>query len=238
MRIFMDYIVLGKHCHLEERSTGQDILNPFLFYSLPYAHQAASFLGNKHGCPEGEEEIITNGASSKKRKLAMVSVDHPMFLWKNLESYREMVARFICSEKKTIGVADGVGGWCKTYAGESARHFMSIAETAVVFVEGSSTACILTIDQDNGLTTVNMGDGGFMLIRNGGDVYKSSIQQYSFNYPYQLQDHDRVEPLVAHSVSVQVMTPPVEVGEVIGAGTDGLFDSLHPRQLEELVKTD
>jgi protein phosphatase PTC7 len=36
---------------------------------------------------------------------------------------------------------------------------------------------------------------------------------------------------------VQVTTLPVEAGDVIVAGTDGLFDNLYPRQIEELVRT-
>ncbi|XP_061970981.1 probable protein phosphatase 2C 80 [Populus nigra] len=96
-----------------------------------------------------------------------------------------------------------------------------------------STACILTLDQDEGLTTVNMGDSGFLVIRKDGDVYKSPIQQYSFNYPYQLQDNDRSRT----PSGAQVTTLPVEAGDVIVAGTDGLFDNLYPRQIEELVRT-
>ena len=36
------------------------------------------------------------------------------------------------------------------------------------------------------LNVVNVGDSGFMLFRNGNMIYKSSIQQYFFNCPYQL----------------------------------------------------
>lgn len=35
---------------------------------------------------------------------------------------------------------------------------------------------------------------------------------------------------------MQVTTLPVEAGDVIVAGTDGLFDNLYPRQIEELVR--
>lgn len=36
------------------------------------------------------------------------------------------------------------------------------------------------------LHAVNMGDSGFMLIRQGVAIYKSPIQQHYFNCPYQL----------------------------------------------------
>lgn len=49
-------------------------------------------------------------------------------------------AHFICAEKKTVGVADGVGGWSKhgIDAGEYARQLMSNAEYAVVNGEPNS----------------------------------------------------------------------------------------------------
>lgn len=76
-------------------------------------------------------------------------------------------AHFICAEKQTVGVADGVGGWSKSGvdAGQYARGLMANCVKAIenveksevdprwvldeayrnTNVEGSSTACILTL---------------------------------------------------------------------------------------------
>lgn len=77
-------------------------------------------------------------------------------------------AHFMCIEEKTIGVADGVGGWAKTGvdAGEYSRELMTNSTIAVLNqpkgavdpkqvlneaysntkARGSSTACIITLN--------------------------------------------------------------------------------------------
>nr|XP_023913253.1 probable protein phosphatase 2C 55 [Quercus suber] len=116
-------------------------------------------------------------------------------------------AYFICREKQTIGVADGVGGWAKLGVdpGEYARQLMINSLKAILmepegkinlkrvlnqaFLDsnaiGSSTACIINL-KDHCLHVANVGDSGFMLIRKRGGIYKSEIQQRSFNHPFQL----------------------------------------------------
>ncbi|WMV47396.1 hypothetical protein MTR67_040781 [Solanum verrucosum] len=51
--------------------------------------------------------------------------------------------------------------------------------------KGSSTACIVALIE-GGLYAVNLGDSGFMLVRNGCAVFKSPSQQHGFNFPNQL----------------------------------------------------
>ncbi|KAL3818270.1 hypothetical protein ACJIZ3_004175 [Penstemon smallii] len=118
-------------------------------------------------------------------------------------------AHFICKEKQTIGVADGVGKLIDQGidSGKYARKLMSnfvgeldtmeinnrnidlkeILEKAYskTHKQGSSTACILTL-MNNSLHAANVGDSGFLLIRNGVEFYKSPIQVNRFNCPYQL----------------------------------------------------
>ena len=40
-----------------------------------------------------------------------------------------------------------------------------------------------------GLQAVNVGDSGFLVLRNGHLVFKSPVQQHTFNLPYQLESH-------------------------------------------------
>ncbi|OMO79820.1 phosphatase 2C (PP2C)-like protein [Corchorus capsularis] len=161
-------------------------------------------------------------------------------------------SHFICEEKQTIGLADGVGGWNSKGidAGIYARELMNNALMAIltqpdrqvdpmtVLSEaysktkalGSSTACIITLKDDNMLHAVNMGDSGFMLIRGGVVIYKSPIQQHSFNFPYQLgySSGNADRPSQAEVIKLGV-----EPGDVIIAGTDGLFDNLSEDQILE-----
>ncbi|KAJ4842791.1 hypothetical protein Tsubulata_040658, partial [Turnera subulata] len=161
-------------------------------------------------------------------------------------------AHFICIEKQTIGVADGVGSYAREGidAGKYARQLMSNAKNAVLDepkdkvdlvrvlreaytlteAEGASTACLITLD-NNSLHAVNLGDSGFIVLRNGETIYRSPTQQHSFNAPYQLGRRSSDTPKDA-----QVLMVPVEAGDVIIAGTDGLFDNLFETQIEEVAR--
>ncbi|KAM7259767.1 hypothetical protein ACFE04_015508 [Oxalis oulophora] len=97
---------------------------------------------------------------------------------------------------------------------------------------GSSTACLLTLKDNNWLDVVNVGDSGFMLIRNGACIYKSPVQQYQFNYPYQLKADSAVhEPTKAMKMDIRV-----EAGDMIVLATDGLFDNLFSKEIEETIQ--
>ncbi|XP_073284898.1 probable protein phosphatase 2C 80 isoform X2 [Primulina huaijiensis] len=163
-------------------------------------------------------------------------------------------AHFIFEEKQTIGVADGVGSWSEkgVDAGEYARKLMSnffvvlgnypIEESNHNFnlkhilneaylktkVPGSSTACILTL-KNNSLHAVNVGDSGFLLLRDGEEFYKSPIQTSRFNCPRQLGKCAST-PSVA-----QVSEMPVQAGDVIILGTDGLFDNLFTKDIRDVA---
>ncbi|XP_055823249.1 probable protein phosphatase 2C 55 [Solanum dulcamara] len=164
-------------------------------------------------------------------------------------------AHFICIEEETIGVADGVGGWAKkgVDSGEYSRQLVKNAELSIhkqkdqwykidpmkvlneayfnTKCKGSSTACILTLTCDI-VHAVNVGDSGFVVIRDGVIVYKSEIQQKRFNYPFQLGNGVKLDdPNVAQEIKVTVRT-----GDVIVMATDGLFDNVHGSELEILVR--
>ncbi|XP_043721099.1 probable protein phosphatase 2C 80 [Telopea speciosissima] len=166
-------------------------------------------------------------------------------------------AHFICEEQQVFGVADGVGSWAKKGidAGEYARELMSNSVMAVqnapinkgycvdplivleeafsnTNAQGSSTACILALaDDDNCLHYASVGDSGFLLIRGEELIYNSPSQQRRFNCPFQLGKHPRSDnPTAAFEFKVEV-----EEGDVIVAGTDGLFDNLFQEEIIETV---
>ncbi len=77
---------------------------------------------------------------------------------------------------------------------------------------GSSTACIISID-GNMLRASNLGDSGFLIIRNDQVVYRTKEQQYTFNFPYQLGTGSECLPIHADSISFEL-----QEGDVIVAG--------------------
>ncbi|KAK4341836.1 hypothetical protein RND71_037652 [Anisodus tanguticus] len=161
-------------------------------------------------------------------------------------------AHFICTLTQAVGVADGVGGWADLGidAGLYARELMShslaaiqeepkgsidlirVLEKAYVRTKakGSSTACIVAL-VDGGLYAVNLGDSGFMLVRNGCVAFKSPSQQHGFNFPYQL-DCNNVGDSPSSAIVFKITAAP---GDVLIVGTDGLFDNLYDEDISGVV---
>ncbi|XP_055811399.1 probable protein phosphatase 2C 55 isoform X2 [Solanum dulcamara] len=161
-------------------------------------------------------------------------------------------AHFICSDEQAIGVADGVGGWADLGidAGKYARELMSNSVTAIqdepkgsvdparvldkaytcTKAKGSSTACIIALT-DQGLHAINLGDSGFIVVRDGCTVFRSPVQQHDFNFTYQLESGNAGDL----PSSGEVFKIPVAQGDVIIAGTDGLFDNLYNNDINAIV---
>lgn len=100
---------------------------------------------------------------------------------------------------------------------------------------GSSTACIVSLGRGTGeLEVANLGDSGVMVIREGGVLFRSESQQTRFNAPYQATlrpngDVDDMTPMAAES------TLPVQPGDIIVLGTDGLWDNLWEADVKNFV---
>ncbi|XP_077215100.1 putative protein phosphatase 2C 80 isoform X2 [Tasmannia lanceolata] len=161
-------------------------------------------------------------------------------------------AHFICIDEQAIGVADGVGGWADLGidSGHYARELMSHSVSAIqqepkgsidparvlekayssTKAKGSSTACIIALTEQ-GLHAVNLGDSGFIVVRDGCTIFRSPAQQHDFNFTYQLACGSESDL----PSSGQVFTIPVASGDVIIAGTDGLFDNLYNNEVTAVV---
>ncbi|XP_059285513.1 probable protein phosphatase 2C 55 [Lycium ferocissimum] len=161
-------------------------------------------------------------------------------------------AHFICNDEQAIGVADGVGGWADlgVDAGLYARELMSNSVTAIqdepkgsvdparvldkahtcTKAKGSSTACIIALT-DQGLHAINLGDSGFIVVRDGCTVFRSPVQQHDFNITFQLECGSAGDL----PSSGEVFKIPVAPGDVIIAGTDGLFDNLYNNDINAIV---
>ncbi|XP_043602471.1 protein phosphatase PTC7 homolog isoform X3 [Bombus pyrosoma] len=148
---------------------------------------------------------------------------------------------------EVIGVADGVGGW-RHYGidpGEFSSFLMRTCERLVSMgrftpsepaglLARSSTACVIVLNKEtSSICAANIGDSGFVVVRKGEVVHRSSEQQHYFNTPFQLS-----LPPPGHSGLVLSDSPEsadtssfgVEDGDVILLATDGVFDNV-PDQL-------
>ncbi|KAI8337935.1 phosphatase 2C-like domain-containing protein [Chlamydoabsidia padenii] len=166
----------------------------------------------------------------------------------------------------SIGVADGVGGWADVgvdpalfswtlmnNAAAAAKHETSLDAHHILDVAfhqlqqggkvqaGSSTACILNLCKTTGkMTTCNLGDSAFLLIRDKKVVYESPSQQHYFNCPYQLT----VVPDTYPDRDLFVTDMPkdgdqksffLKDGDIILLATDGYFDNVYSHETLALV---
>lgn len=174
------------------------------------------------------------------------SVPHPAKIAKGGED-----AYFLSGDMRAIGVADGVGGWAdigvdpaeysrklmeegkvsaeaSTFQRDPVR-IMCEAYNAALRVQGSSTACIITLDGLR-LNAANLGDSGFMVLRGTQIIYRTKEQQHSFNFPYQIGTGSADRPEHAQRITIEV-----QPGDLIILGTDGLWDNLFDEDIVELV---
>ncbi|XP_076064354.1 protein phosphatase PTC7 homolog [Oratosquilla oratoria] len=158
---------------------------------------------------------------------------------------------------EVIGVADGVGGW-RAWGidpGEFSHSLMRVCERLVLtgafspsdpaaiiarayyellenknHILGSSTACVVVLHREAGrIYSANIGDSGFVVVRNGSVVHRSEEQQHYFNTPFQLSlpppgTSQRV--LSDRPESAETRDFPLEVGDLLMVATDGVFDNL------------
>lgn len=182
-----------------------------------------------------------------RMSVGISSIPHPAKVAKGGED-----AYFLSDDMKVIGIADGVGGWGDIGV-DPALYSKSLMEGAKLsvesippnqrdpvevmsegyqyssYVQGSSTACILVLDGVH-LHAANLGDSGFMVIRGLEVVFRTKEQQHSFNFPYQIGTGSADKP--HHS---QRLTVEVQPGDLIIAGTDGLWDNLFDEDILEIV---
>jgi hypothetical protein len=82
------------------------------------------------------------------------------------------------------------------------------------------------LDLETGaLDSSNLGDSGFVVIRDGQVVMKADFQEHFFDCPYQLASL-RYVPETDQATDAAVLTGQVEAGDVIVLGSDGLFDNV------------
>lgn len=165
-----------------------------------------------------------------------------------------------------VGVADGVGGWRTYGVDPSrfARSLMRVCEQLVrdgsfephkpaaliadsyrelhrraakQRLVGSATACVVMLDRQSGrLHTANLGDSGFLVVRQGKIVHRSEEQTHYFNTPFQLSlipDAEGGGFLSDSPESAQTTSIHVQEGDLILLATDGLFDNMPLPLIEE-----
>jgi len=155
----------------------------------------------------------------------------------------------------TLAVADGVGGWeskgvnprafadqilKRTYefikSGENDPFNALSAGFEMTNETGSSTVCIGKMTPDGIFRVANMGDSGFLIIRDGEIFLQSSEHQHQFNFPYQLGRNKYGEPHGEDRPSdAEIYQVSMKKGDIIVMGSDGLLDNVWPKEILDYI---
>ena len=196
------------------------------------------------------EKDVRDGETPLGFRMARASIPHPA-------KERGEDAWFTCNGDTlcAMGISDGVGEWAKDGidAGAFSRALMKGAHALAAHtestdvkelltagmsavesgeVQGSATAVVALLDRERHVMhTCNLGDSGYLIVRDKECIYHSPQQEHFFGCPFQLQigGRDRVSDAQYHSHVV-------ELGDVVILGSDGLFDNLHDHEIEDVVR--
>jgi len=170
-------------------------------------------------------------------------------------------AYFVDDAAGVVGVADGVGGWVSSGVdpGVFSRQLMNFAAESVRAGEsdpgavlqsahakttalGSSTAVVMAFVPARGgepakLRAVNLGDSGFLLLRDGAVLSQSRPQQKSFNAPFQIRAPNTGAAAEMPSDAETYEVNDVRVGDVVVLATDGVLDNLFPEEVAAIVRS-
>lgn len=149
-----------------------------------------------------------------------------------------------------VGVADGVSGWAALgvnsglysrdlmwqcaevvrwgEAGKDPRAVIEEAHSRTDF-QGSCTVTVACLD-DRVLRVANLGDSGFLLLRDGAVVERSQCMQHAFDSPFHIGKSAGDDPSES-----QVYELEVHPGDVLLLGTDGLYDNVFETQIINIV---
>ena len=113
---------------------------------------------------------------------------------------------------------------------------MLTAAHARTRAQGSATACVLAMRPgekgEPALAAANVGDSGFVVARAGAVAFKSPPQQHGFNFPYQLGAPGAAGDSPADA---DVFRVALRAGDVVVAGTDGLFDNVFAEEAASMA---
>jgi len=205
------------------------------------AFSAATWLPKKVG---------ESGAGSSSASLAFkahaASIPHPEKEYKGGED-----AWFVSDDGMAMGVFDGVGAWAEMnidpglyskalakYANaayvelgpDSPTNILEQAWLRAATITGSSTACCVTISGST-LRAANLGDSGFLVVRDGSLLHRQAEQQHGFNFPFQLGTGSTDGPDDAECVELQL-----QEGDVVVVATDGVLDNLFAEEIVAIVR--
>ncbi|GLC40993.1 hypothetical protein PLESTB_000954400 [Pleodorina starrii] len=103
-------------------------------------------------------------------------------------------------------------------------------------VPGSATACVMQLDQAAGvLAAANLGDSGFVVIRDGKELVRSKPLQHYFDCPLQFGAFPEFVEATDTADMADIYSIALRPGDVIIAGSDGLWDNCYVTEIISLL---
>ena len=101
---------------------------------------------------------------------------------------------------------------------------------------GTATACVLRLDPaTNELDAANLGDSGFLIIRDSKVIFQSPHLQHFFDCPFQFGAAPEFTEATDTADDADVFRIGVQAGDVIVLATDGVLDNVWPRDILHLA---
>ncbi|CAF1415050.1 unnamed protein product [Rotaria sordida] len=134
------------------------------------------------------------------------------------------------------------GKYCTSQPKRLLCHAFDRVQTENCF--GSATACVIGIDCTTGrLCSVNIGDSGFVIVRQGCVIYRSRSQAMDGDCPRQLDVYPWTASLKGHGINYTQIssldaicdTFDVQLDDIIILSTDGLFDNVPNFLIEKIL---
>jgi len=129
---------------------------------------------------------------------------------------------------KDIGVTRG-----NEHYTEALQAALDAAHRAVRMA-GSTTACICQL-RGSTLVSANVGDSGFVVIRDGQIIHRTTPAQHFFDCPLQFGAYPEYVDGTDTAADAELQTLEVCGGDVIVMASDGLWDNMYDDQLLALV---
>lgn len=103
-------------------------------------------------------------------------------------------------------------------------------------VAGSATACVMQLDPNRRmLVAANLGDSGFVVIRNSKVFARSKPLQHYFDCPLQFGAYPEYVEATDTADMADLYRVPLHEGDVIVAGSDGLWDNVFDHEIISIV---
>lgn len=103
-------------------------------------------------------------------------------------------------------------------------------------VPGSATACVMQLDVEHKtLEAANLGDSGFAVFRQGQVIARSKPLQHYFDCPLQFGAFPEFVEATDTADMADLYSIPLVPGDVIVAGSDGLWDNAYDGEIAALV---